>query len=229
MNFLAHLWIAHVTRTSPAGAILGDIAHGRLDTLDLPGTLALGVRIHRHVDATTDHHPLSRVWRTRFPPELRRYAGITLDLLCDHVLASSWTHYGTAPLAEFAARSATAVAAEGPTFSRFGSWRPDAARFADLLCSYAEWRGFERALARTATRLRNPQPLLATAPAAAEVLGDVHAALPTLLQDLRSAALELRDARGTGGPDPRVDTTRLARPTEHARNLPRVAPPPGMP
>ncbi|TAM09197.1 MAG: DUF479 domain-containing protein [Nevskiaceae bacterium] len=198
MNFLAHLWLADVTRTSPAGAILGDIVHGRLEALALPTDIALGIRIHRRVDATTDHHPLSVAWRAHFPPELRRYAGITLDLLCDHVLARDWPRYATAPLAGFAATAAAAVAAEDTTFSRFGTWRPETERFAALLCSYTEWPGFERALAHTATRLKNPQPLLATAPVAATLLPEICNGLPILMHDLKAAATVVRETKGSG-------------------------------
>ena len=56
MNFLAHLWLAERTGTSLAGAVLGDVVRGA-DLSAYPPALALGIQLHRRVDATTDRHP----------------------------------------------------------------------------------------------------------------------------------------------------------------------------
>lgn len=194
MNFLAHLWLADTTKTSYAGAILGDIVHGRLEGTALPQELVLGIRIHRRVDVVTDHHPLSQDWREQFPTGARRYAGIVLDLLCDHALALDWSRYSESPLAPFCDRAAAAVAADKAAFLRYGSWAPDAQRFAALLCSYARWQGYEYALQRTANRLRKPQALLDAGQRAPTLLPAVRNGLPALLEDLQDAAEQLRDA-----------------------------------
>jgi len=193
MNFLAHLWLADVTGTSAAGSILGDVIHGVLDD-QLPAPLALGVRIHRRVDAVTDAHPMSVAWRARFDDGARRYAGIVLDLLCDHALARDWPHHHPTSLSRFSAQAGAALAAEAAWFERYGSWTPAAASFATLLQSYATWGGFERAVARTATRLRQPQRLIDAATGSAALLDEVRAGLPTLLADLRAAAQMLQAA-----------------------------------
>lgn len=194
MNFLAHLWLAEATHTSMAGAMLGDMVHGRLERTDLPPELAQGVRIHRRIDAVTDRHPLSQGWRERFPPGTRRHAGIVLDLLCDHALALDWACVCEEPLPRFAMRAGEALACEHAWFQHYGSWSPRAPRFAALLCSYAEWQGFERAVEKTAGRLRRPQPLLDAGACAAPLLQAVRAGLPALMADLQAAAVALRDA-----------------------------------
>lgn len=192
MNFLAHLWLAERTHTSPAGAILGDVVHGRLDA-ELPPALALGIRIHRRIDAVTDHHPLSIGWRSRFAPGTRRYAGIVLDLLCDHALALGWSDYSEESLATFAGTSAQALAAQSAWFERYGSWTPQAVEFSQLLLSYREWAGFQRAVTRTATRLRQPQALIDAASGSEALLSGIRNGLPELLNDLLAAARVLQD------------------------------------
>lgn len=193
VNFLAHLWLADATATSAAGAVLGDLLHGRVEDAGLPAALALGVRIHRRVDAVTDRHPLSVGWRETFPAGHRRYAGVVLDLLCDHALARDWPVYHDDALPDFAARAGSALAAEAEWFDRCGGWRPQAGRFAALLESYAEWAGFERAVLRTAERLRQPQRLIAAAEHSLDRLPEVRRGLPRLLADLRVAAEAVGD------------------------------------
>ncbi|HEU0196401.1 MAG TPA: ACP phosphodiesterase [Nevskiaceae bacterium] len=193
MNFLAHLRIADATHTSLAGAILGDVVHGRLEALALPADIELGIRIHRRVDFVTDTHPLSHAWRDRFPRPQRRYAGIVLDLLCDHVLANDWQQYSGEPLGAFATRCGIAVSAQAGYFARYGRWEPHAERFAALLCSYVDRAGFERAVTRTASRLRHPAPLIEAAQSAPALVASIRADLPTLLQALDIAAVQIRD------------------------------------
>ena len=86
MNFLAHLWLTDRAGLPLAGAILGDILRGALPA-DMPEPLARSVMLHRHVDAHTDRHPRVVAAREHFAPGARRYAGILLDVLFDHVLA----------------------------------------------------------------------------------------------------------------------------------------------
>ncbi|HEX7381714.1 MAG TPA: ACP phosphodiesterase [Nevskiaceae bacterium] len=193
MNYLAHLWLADATGTSPAGAILGDVVHGRVENTVLPDDLAQGIRIHRHVDAVTDRHPLTLRWRHRFPRTERRHAGIVLDLLCDHALAMDWSRYSARPLGRFADDAGYELAAQALWFARYGGWTPNAVSFSALLRSYAQWPGFERAVERTAHRLRRPDALLQAARHGARVLPEIRDELPQLLGDLLQAAREVDD------------------------------------
>lgn len=189
MNYLAHLWLADVSGTSLAGAVLGDWVRGPVDER-FPVPLARGIRLHRRVDAATDRHPLVRAAKRRFPPDARRYAGIVLDLLYDYLLARQWPRHSAEPLVAFARRAATAVALETDAFALVGRDPPPAAAFAELLLSYATSAGLERAIARTARRLSRPEGLLAAArdwQRHAEAAADE---LPALLRDLRSVACE---------------------------------------
>ncbi|MBI2383128.1 MAG: DUF479 domain-containing protein [Gammaproteobacteria bacterium] len=187
MNFLAHLWLTEQARLPLAGAVLGDVVRGRLEGR-FPAELERSIRLHRRVDALTDRHPLVVRARERFAPGARRYAGVVLDVLADHVLARRWECFGDAPLEDFARRAARDVGQAAAWFEAAGVPVPAAPAFAALLLSYRDEAGIERALHRIARRLSEPRPLLAAAdgwPAHAAALADDLAAL---LADLRAAA-----------------------------------------
>lgn len=189
MNFLAHLWLAEQARLPLAGAILGDVLRGVLPA-DLPAPLAASVRLHRRIDALTDRHPRVQAARSQFRAGPRRYAGIVIDVAFDHVLARDWTAYSDEPLAAFAARAGAAVAAEGAWFGRGGQPAPRAAAFAALLVSYGGEAGIERALRRTALRLRQPQGLIEAMAGWRDHLPRLRHDLPALLGDLCAAGNE---------------------------------------
>lgn len=186
MNFLAHLWLADRTQTSLAGSVLGDVVRGA-DLSAYPPDIALGIRLHRRVDATTDRHPAMVEARSRFAPGARRYAGIVLDLAADHALATAWPRLHSEPLAPFAQRCGSAMAAAAPWFVLGGSRRPDAQGFAELLQSYATPSGIVLAVRRVATRLRDPQGLIDASTRWPEVSATLDAQLEPLLQDLIAA------------------------------------------
>ena len=191
VNFLAHLWLADRTATSLTGAVLGDVVRGA-DLSAYPAHLAQGIRLHRRVDAATDRHAAIVRLREGFAHGQRRYAGIVLDLAADHALALDWSRHHARPLAEFCTDAAAQLAADSAWFVEAGGRAIEAASFARLLLSYAQPDGIERALQRTAQRLREPQRLLHAAERWTERLPDLRAALPGLLDDLQSAATAAR-------------------------------------
>jgi acyl carrier protein phosphodiesterase len=187
MNFLAHLWLSDQARLPLAGAILDDTLRGALPA-DMPAPLLQSVQLHRHVDAATDRHPRVRAARAGFVDGHRRYAGILLDVLYDHVLARDWQDYSGEPLQEFALRAARAVAAEARWFEHAGVPVPRTAPFAALLASYRDEGGIELALQRTASRLRKPEGLLVAMTGWRARLPPLQADLPILLDELRHLA-----------------------------------------
>jgi len=85
LNYFAHLHLAHLSNTSLTGNLLGDFVKGsRLSYL--PRELELGIRLHRSIDSYTDAHYVSQQFKSEFR-EMRRYAGVGLDILFDHLLA----------------------------------------------------------------------------------------------------------------------------------------------
>ena len=191
MNFLAHLWLTDRAGLPLAGAILGDVLRGPLPPA-MPAPLARSVMLHRQVDAHTDRHPRVVAARSGFAQGARRYSGILLDLLFDHVLAGDWPAHAAQPLAQFADRAGREVADGGRWFEHAGDTAPDPARFSALLQSYATASGMDLAIRRTARRLRRPQGLLDAAAAWQQRIEGLRADLPPLLADLE------RLARATG-------------------------------
>ena len=204
MNFLAHLWLADASGTSLAGSILGDVVHGA-DLSAYPAGIAEGIRLHRRIDAATDAHPRIVALRAAYPQGARRYAGILLDLVADHLLIEHWPRHSREPLDAFCARCGTAIAAAAPWFLQAGGRASSASGFAELLHSYGTVAGIDRAIRRTATRLRKPEPLLAAAaqwPASADAL---RPHLAELLDDLRRVAQE--PPAPARSPDPTLSGT----------------------
>jgi acyl carrier protein phosphodiesterase len=183
MNFLAHLLLTERAGLPLAGAILGDVLHGALPA-DMPEPLARSVRLHRAVDAHTDRHPRVVATRAQFEQGARRYAGIVLDLLFDHALALDWAAFSPRPLDDFAGHAAAEVGRGAAWFEHAGDAAPDAARFTALLQSYAEPAGIERAIRRTAARLRQPDRMLRAAEGWPGRLPGLRRDLPWLMEDL---------------------------------------------
>ncbi len=183
MNFLAHLWLTDRAGLPLAGAILGDVLRGPLPPA-MPAPLARSVMLHRQVDAHTDRHPRVVAARAGFAQGARRYSGILLDLLFDHVLAGDWASHAAQPLAQFADRASREVAEGRHWFEHAGDTAPDPARFSALLQSYATVAGMELTIQRTARRLRRPEGLLGAAAGWQERIGTLRGDLPPLLADL---------------------------------------------
>jgi acyl carrier protein phosphodiesterase len=74
------------------GNFLGDFVKGsQLDYL--PADIELGIRLHRSVDVFTDTHPLIVSLKDKFPAELRRMAGVVIDIYFDYLLMQNWDAY----------------------------------------------------------------------------------------------------------------------------------------
>jgi acyl carrier protein phosphodiesterase len=184
VNFLAHLWLANQTKTSFAGAILGDVVRGA-DLSAYPDAIAQGIRLHRKVDAATDRHLLIVAARERFAQEARRYSGIVLDLACDYVLANDWPRYSKVELPDFCAVVADDIAQASSWFVHAGGRAIEAEAFKRLLLSYATPQGIDHAIRRVAQRMRQPEPLLAAAQDWHEHVEALRLSLPAVLNDLR--------------------------------------------
>jgi acyl carrier protein phosphodiesterase len=188
MNYLAHLYLTDGTGLPLSGAVLGDHVRGRLEGRFEP-LLTRSLRLHRHIDVVTDSHPLVAAARAEFGPGARRYAGIVLDLVYDHLLARDWPQYSAEPLRQFAARAAQAVADGEAWRQATGDSGPSAWRFRHLLLSNREESAIDRALQRTAARMKQAQPLLDAGEDWRKRLPGLARDLPALLSDLRQAAL----------------------------------------
>ncbi len=159
MNFLAHFHLAWPDEGLVAGGLEGDFYKGPLRG-DLPGHLERGVRLHRAVDAYTDGHPLISQLRTAFPAELRRYAGILLDLCFDHYLCRHWDRFSATPQGEFNSAVYRLLARHEVHMSQAA--RHMLARMVeyDLLGRYREWETVVHSAERIGRRFRRGNPLV---------------------------------------------------------------------
>ncbi|WP_312688960.1 ACP phosphodiesterase [Kosakonia sp.] len=89
MNFLAHLHLAHLAKSSLPGNLLADFVRGNPENL-YPAEIVAGIHMHRRIDVMTDNLPEVRIARDAFRPLTRRVAPITLDVMWDHFLSRHW-------------------------------------------------------------------------------------------------------------------------------------------
>ncbi|MBL8378830.1 MAG: DUF479 domain-containing protein [Burkholderiales bacterium] len=151
--------------------------------------LALGIRLHRRVDALFDVHPAMVSLKALVDPDLRRYAGILCDVFLDHVLLSQWGDWHSASIENFTSGVYASLGRMAPALPE--ATRTAAERIArfDALTSCASRAGVAATLGRIARRLKRPTDLAAGV-ATLERHGERLAAeLPPIFADVRSGAL----------------------------------------
>jgi len=200
MNYLAHLYLADCTGTSLAGSLLGDVVRGPLQGR-FSAELERGIHLHRRIDSFTDRHPRVLAAKARLQAPYRRYAGILLDVYFDHCLAQSWDRWHRQSLEDFASEAYRQLLRESLTLAHPGfSLRLAYMRSRNLLLSYRNQAGIERALEGLAGRLSRANPLAtgldALLPHEAELHADFQAFFPELLNFARQTADDTR------APDP---------------------------
>lgn len=103
MNHLAHARLSPATPEWRTGAVVGDFVRGS-DLAALPTLVRAGVELHRAIDAFTDRHPAFVQSKQRVRGELRRFAGVLVDVFYDHLLLQRWDELSPdVPAARFAA------------------------------------------------------------------------------------------------------------------------------
>lgn len=101
MNFLGHFYTARGDDLLMVGSFLGDFLKGRVESH--PSELIAGLRLHRRVDRIVDTAPPFRSIARSLRPASGRYATVSADIVCDHLLASGWDRYEARSLEEFVA------------------------------------------------------------------------------------------------------------------------------
>ena len=138
--------------------MLGDFVKGK-DLSHLPDHWQQGIRLHRAIDVYTDHHPIVKQLRTELGP-LRRYGGIIIDILFDHILAQQFTrHNHGEELTSFAAKVYADFLRQPQVLPE--NFLPISQRMAeyDWLTSYQHEGILQRVLERTSMRLSRRPPL----------------------------------------------------------------------
>lgn len=162
MNYLAHFHLAHLSKTSLSGALLGEFSRGTIDS-QLPPSLQLGIQLHRHIDSFTDAHPLHAQQVQALPSPFRRYGGIIMDMMFDHFLAKHWSDYHCSSLTDFIDYSHQQLLPNA-------HWPPSMVTLVEhikeyqLLARYQSLDGITYAIGGIDRRFRRPTPLPQVAP-----------------------------------------------------------------
>lgn len=98
MNILAHLYLSGTIDAFMLGNFMGDFVKGK-QYHSYPEPIQEGILFHRKIDSITDNHPGHRSSRNRFREGYGLHAGIVVDIVYDHFLASQWEDFHNKPLA----------------------------------------------------------------------------------------------------------------------------------
>lgn len=157
MNFLAHLHLSGDEPEILVGNLMGDFVKGRLVGSFPPG-IERGIRLHRRIDSFAAGNASFRESKVRLDASFGLYRGVMVDLFYDHFLARHWDDYSPIPFDVF-------VAAAYHVMEEYERVLPERLRrvlpviFTELIPSYREINGIERALGRMAARLGRANPL----------------------------------------------------------------------
>lgn len=161
MNYLAHLHLAEKVHSDLCGNLLGDFIKGEQYRY-YPPEVAQGIHMHRAVDSYTDSHEIVLQAKQLFPKELKRFAGIALDMFWDHCLAHHWLDYSQQSLEQFVTYCGESVQDKNNILENL----PEAyIRLNSLmwsrqwLLSYQDFSNLERALFNMAQRRPRIAPL----------------------------------------------------------------------
>jgi len=157
MNFLAHLFISGADPELLVGNLLGDFVKGRLDG-HFPAGIERGIRLHRRIDSFAGHNRHFLLSKRRIDASFGHYRGVLVDLFYDHFLAVQWDEYTDLPLQTFLS-GARNIVREYEEILPERLARVVPVIFAELLPSYLEVKGIERALQRMSARIVRPNPL----------------------------------------------------------------------
>lgn len=191
MNFLAHFHLAWPEDGLLAGALEGDYYKGPLQP-DLSPAIARGVALHRAIDAYTDDHPLIVQLRREFPPGLRRYAGILIDLCFDHYLSRHWQQFCEVDQGQFNQVVYRSLQQQDGMLSE--NSRQMLARLVqyDILGLYRDWETVPASAARIGERFKRHNPFLDIDHQLAPLQGRLQDTFLAFYPDLQAFSTERR-------------------------------------
>ena len=192
MNYLAHAWLARQSDDAILGGLLGDFVFGKSVLQDWRPSVRLEIVRHRRIDRYTDTHPFVVDARILFG-DLRRYAGIVLDVYFDHCLARDWHRWNDTPLEDFTARVYRMLQEHRDELPpRLHAIAPRMAAH-DWLGSYRQRDNVDGAVHGIATRLsRNGERLVACLDVLRANEAAVDAAFEVFFPELIAAATRMR-------------------------------------
>jgi acyl carrier protein phosphodiesterase len=152
MNFLAHLYLSGHDPDVMTGNFIGDFVRGRNLHLQFGEKIAMGIDLHRAIDAFTDHHDVVRQSKARLRAKYGHYSGVIVDIFYDHFLALNWTSYSNEALSQYALRAYRHLADRETVLpERVKQMMPYMIQ-GNWLVNYATFEGMKRALNGMARR-----------------------------------------------------------------------------
>lgn len=162
MNFLAHLHLAEPTAESRLGNLLGDFVKGYPWDDRYPEAVWQGIVEHRLVDAYTDRHPRWKRSRDLLPVDLRRFAGIVVDIYYDFFLHRHWDRFSPEEdLETFVDRVSTDLWSVRDLAPPAAQWVIARMIEEEWLYEYASVEGIDRTLVRVRSRAPFLEPVFA--------------------------------------------------------------------
>jgi acyl carrier protein phosphodiesterase len=158
MNYLAHMLCSDDTPPSMLGNFIADFVKGDVEGR-FPREVVEGIRHHRRADCFTDSHEVFGASRRLISGPRRRYAGVIIDVLYDHFLATSWDRYCSRSLDEFVGRVYENLGRHLVTVPHPVPMVIDKMVREDWLRSYGAVEGIDRTFRRISNRLRRENPL----------------------------------------------------------------------
>jgi len=193
MNYLAHILLSGNQPQMMVGGLLGDFVKGPMKG-ERPITIEHGIQLHRAIDVFVDQLPEMRSAVSRFTPPFRRYGGIIVDIVFDHLLATKWSQFHDTPLPAYATTFYNHL------LDNYDALPDNARRFADkapgirLLERYAEQNTIELALHRISTRLRKHVPLDQAVPQIENDLALLNHEFDQVFPQLQKFAIDYRNS-----------------------------------
>jgi acyl carrier protein phosphodiesterase len=153
MNYLAHLYFAGESSESRIGNLLGDFCRG-VDIKSLSPAVLQGLQQHRAIDAFTDNSPEVLAAKQYFAAHRRRFAGIAIDMLFDHLLIRHWSKFHLQPFELYKNQLYQKLTSDLPLMP--ASMQPTVSAIIrqDWFLSYAKLPHLAQALDQVAKRIR---------------------------------------------------------------------------
>ncbi len=103
MNYLAHAFLSPPSEEILLGNLACDMIRPG-DTEYLSPRIRAGMELHQRIDRFTDAHESFKKLRAFLSAKGFPYAGVLVDIICDHFLALRWDTYSEESLHDFAVR-----------------------------------------------------------------------------------------------------------------------------
>ncbi len=151
MNWLAHTLLSKKNIEYQLGNVLADPLRG-VSWKGASVAMIQGMKMHKAIDKYTDRHAIFYSSKEKLGVN-GHLKGVVLDLLYDHFLSKSWSHYSSVSLDDFLQGFNQQALASSESFPDKAKKIVDRMAATNLLGKYQDFTGLELALERIDQRL----------------------------------------------------------------------------